>query len=109
MREKKFKWVDFVYENEKSYIGLVATLYNYYIGCFDKKYIEAEIEFHKEIGEIISVEEIIESISVYDLRYMTHLCRYEDYTDEMLWEYINRVEEFSKYDNELPKTELSTE
>jgi len=87
---KKLKWVDFVYENEKSYIGLVSTFYNYYISCFDKKDIDADIEYHKENGVIISVEELIESVSVYD---MTHLCRYEDYTDEMLWEYINRPDE----------------
>ncbi len=79
------KIVDIVAEDISDYVATIWTGANYYIDCFSKKAVYAQIEAAYESGISLSVEDVIRSRSVSTMRLM---CRNEEFTVELLKEWV---------------------
>ncbi len=79
------KIVDIVSEDISDYVATIWTGANYYIDCFSKKAVYAQIESAYESGISLSVEDCIRSVPVSEMRLM---CRNEEYTPAITTKWI---------------------
>lgn len=84
------KIVEIVAEDISDYVATIWTGANYYIDCFSKKAVYAQIESAYESGISLSVKDVIRSRSVSTMRLM---CRDEDFTTELQKEWFNWFQE----------------
>lgn len=86
------KWVDIIKETDKSVIATVWTGPNYYIQIFNKEGLQAALDAtYAYPNGFRSYKDVIASTSVED---MMHLCRYEDYSEELLNKEVERLLEW---------------
>lgn len=82
------KYVDLVRETEEAYICTIWTGPNYYIGYFLKEEVDGFMEYAAKAGHYVSFEHAIARTSVSDMHFM---CKTEDYNDDVLQAWINRL------------------
>ncbi len=83
------KCVDIVKATDKSIIATVWTGPNFYIQIFNKEELQAALDYtYAYPNGFRSYKDVIASISVED---MMHLCRYEDYSEELLNEVVKQL------------------
>lgn len=90
------KYADIVFENENIIVATVWTGMNFYISIFNRYELTSKIEYlETEFGIYYTLEEIIAKTHVSE---MEHLCRHEDYSNELVedWIKINVLEEEDK-------------
>ena len=74
------KCVDIVYRDSTTTIATIWTGANYYIGDFPTDVLEDEAD-----ERILTPAEVIQKTPV---DYMTHMCRDEDFTDDLLKDFV---------------------
>lgn len=80
------KYADVVYDDDDIIIATVWTGANYYIDTFDKSELISEIRYLKaEFNISRTIEELIAKTHVSE---MQHLCRHEDFSDELVQDWI---------------------
>lgn len=82
------KYPEVVHETEDAYICTIWTGPNYYIGYFDKADIDQYIAYAEECGVYVSFDDAIRRTHVDDMHFM---CRTEDYSDDVLKAWIERL------------------
>lgn len=97
------KYPEIVHETDTAYICTIWTGPNYYIGWFKKKELDDYLAYAAECGYYVSFEKAIARTHVDDMHFM---CRTEDYSDDLLSEWITY---FLKLDEEEKKNAPSAE
>lgn len=84
------KYAEIVAETDTHLIATVWTGANYYIDCFNKETIDGQIAWAEESGVHLTAKDVIERTSVLD---MELLCKYEDYSQNLLKEEVERYKQ----------------
>ena len=80
------KYAEIVHETRDAYICTIWTGPNYYIGWFEKKALDDYLTYAEECGHYVSLDEAIARTHVDDMHFM---CKTEDYTEDVLNDWIN--------------------
>ncbi len=87
------KSVEIVKETEQAVVATVLTGANYYIDIFPKESLDFRVGEAARNHHSITYEEVIQNVNVTD---MLHLCRQEDFCQELLNDAIGYILEWGE-------------